>query len=91
MHRRCAKLCARAFSVMKMQGEKIRIKFQEGEFVTYNCESPERTAEVGRDELLGYYRQMVTIRRMEMAADALYKSKMIRGFCHLATGQVAVR
>jgi len=28
---------------------------------------------------------------MEQAADALYKAKLIRGFCHLAIGQVGIR
>lgn len=41
-----------------------------------------------KELLMNMYRQMTTMRRMEMTADALYKAKLIRGFCHLAIGQV---
>lgn len=41
-----------------------------------------------KERLMTMYNQMTTMRRMEMAADALYKAKLIRGFCHLAIGQV---
>ncbi|CAN7989227.1 unnamed protein product [Ixodes hexagonus] len=42
-----------------------------------------------RDDALKLYRQMFTIRRMEGTANSLYKAKIIRGFCHLYSGQEA--
>ncbi|CAG5117820.1 unnamed protein product [Candidula unifasciata] len=43
-----------------------------------------------REEALKYYRQMRTIRVMETTAGNLYKAKIIRGFCHLYSGQEAI-
>lgn len=58
-------------------------------FTTHECDSPPTTVTATKEELLAYYKEMVVVRRMETAADALYKGKMIRGFCHLCTGQVS--
>ncbi|KAJ6572161.1 dehydrogenase E1 component-domain-containing protein [Mycena capillaripes] len=66
------------------------VKLHEDSFRSYLCDKPELEVQVTKDQLLGMYRQMQTMRRMEMAADALYKAKLIRGFCHLAIGQEAV-
>jgi pyruvate dehydrogenase E1 component alpha subunit len=59
-------------------------------FETYELDPPPYSIEVTKKELKDMYREMVTIRQMEMAADRLYKEKKIRGFCHLSTGQEAV-
>jgi pyruvate dehydrogenase E1 component alpha subunit len=43
-----------------------------------------------RGELLGFYRQMLLIRRFEERAGQLYGLGLIGGFCHLYIGQEAV-
>lgn len=66
------------------------VKLHEDSFHSFQCEKPDLEVEVSKDLLLNMYKQMQTMRRMEMAADALYKAKLIRGFCHLAIGQVCI-
>ncbi len=43
-----------------------------------------------KDEMLGYYRDMLLIRRFEEKAGQLYGMGQIAGFCHLYIGQEAV-
>ncbi|OLY84730.1 Pyruvate dehydrogenase E1 component subunit alpha, mitochondrial [Smittium mucronatum] len=51
---------------------------------------PATDIEMSKTEALDMYYKMQVVRRLEMAADAAYKAKMIRGFCHLCTGQEAI-
>ncbi len=48
------------------------------------------THKTNADELLGYYREMLLIRRFEEKAGQLYGMGQIAGFCHLYIGQEAV-
>jgi hypothetical protein len=57
-------------------------------FQAHKCDPPSLEITVSKEELLRMYNAMVTMRRMETTADTLYKSQLIRGFCHLCTGQV---
>src|SRR3989304_2034283 len=43
-----------------------------------------------KEELLGFYKQMLLIRRFEERAGQLYGLGFIGGFCHLYIGQEAV-
>ncbi|KAL0856782.1 hypothetical protein Bca101_061936 [Brassica carinata] len=59
-------------------------------FTSHLCDPPSRSVESSTQELLTFFRTMALMRRMEIAADSLYKAKLIRGFCHLYDGQEAV-
>ncbi|CAL9210818.1 unnamed protein product [Musa hybrid cultivar] len=59
-------------------------------FTGHKIEPPSRLVDTTPSELLSFFRDMTLMRRMEIAADSLYKSKLIRGFCHLYDGQEAV-
>jgi|WetSurMetagenome_2_1015567.scaffolds.fasta_scaffold93921_2 pyruvate dehydrogenase E1 component alpha subunit len=45
---------------------------------------------IDKDQMLGFYRQMLLIRRFEERAGQLYGMGLIGGFCHLYIGQEAV-
>ena len=53
------------------------------EFKAHKIEAPSNTVTTSKEELLKFFENMTRYRRMEIAADMLYKAKMIRGFCHL--------
>ncbi|KAH8412565.1 hypothetical protein KR009_003152, partial [Drosophila setifemur] len=50
---------------------------------------PENIVRLNKSDALRYYRQLVALRHLEAAASNLYKERLIRGFCHLYTGQEA--
>jgi pyruvate dehydrogenase E1 component alpha subunit len=54
-----------------------------------NTEKPAKS-NTSKDELIGFYRDMLLIRRFEEKAGQLYGMGLIGGFCHLYIGQEAV-
>ncbi|SNX85137.1 probable PDA1 - pyruvate dehydrogenase (lipoamide) alpha chain precursor [Melanopsichium pennsylvanicum] len=72
------------------KSEKFKVDLNQDSFKGYKFDVPKLEWETSKDDLVNLYSQMVKMRRMEMAADQLYKQKLIRGFCHLAIGQEAV-
>ncbi len=53
------------------------------EYKAHHIEPPGTTVTTTKAELMQMFETMYRMRRMEIAADMLYKSKLIRGFCHL--------
>ena len=63
---------------------------QAASYALHKLESgPPLDAVLTRDECIAYYKEMVEIREMEMAARDLYQKKIIRGFLHIYVGQVS--
>jgi len=72
------------------ENEPFTAYLNDDSFHGYRLEVPGNEVQVTKKQLVELYSTMVKMRRMEMAADQLYKQKLIRGFCHLAIGQEAV-
>ncbi|KAI3388174.1 hypothetical protein SNEBB_009897 [Seison nebaliae] len=53
-------------------------------------EGPKVEGTCTRDDALKWYTDMVTVRRLESTAISLYKEALVRGFCHIYSGQEAV-
>lgn len=51
---------------------------------------PSTQVTVTRDEAIELFKHLHTIRRIETVAGNLYKEKIVRGFCHLYSGQVRI-
>ncbi|KAJ1996079.1 alpha subunit of pyruvate dehydrogenase [Coemansia spiralis] len=68
----------------------VTFEFSDKTFETYETEAPSQKLEMSKADAVSLYREMQMVRRLEMAADSSYKHKLIRGFCHLCTGQEAV-
>ncbi|KAF2085298.1 hypothetical protein K490DRAFT_67949 [Saccharata proteae CBS 121410] len=81
---------AHAENVPSEDDKPFKVRLSDESFETYEFDPPSYTLDTTKRELKQMYYDMVAVRRMEMAADRLYKEKKIRGFCHLSTGQEAV-
>ncbi|KAM3966110.1 pyruvate dehydrogenase [Aphomia sociella] len=51
---------------------------------------PATSATLSAEDAINLYEKLAVLRRIETAAGNLYKEKIIRGFCHLYSGQEAV-
>jgi pyruvate dehydrogenase E1 component alpha subunit len=72
-------------------GAETTIQLNAGAFNSFECNGPTMTeTTVSNDDMIRWYKDMFTIRRMEIASDTMYKQREIRGFCHLYDGQEAV-
>jgi len=68
----------------------VVVKFEKPYGLYLLDDGPPMETVTSKEDLLGFYREMSLMRRIEIAADVAYKQKQIRGFLHLYNGQEAV-
>jgi len=79
---------ARGMAV-KVNGDTAQVEVDP--FLCYKTEGPKSLwVDTSKEEVLKALKDIMTMRRMEIAADLMYKSQIIKGFCHLYDGQEAV-
>jgi len=73
-----------------MSSAEISVELGSEIFSVHNFEAPGTTVTTTKEELIGFLKEMYTMRRMEITNDTEYKARTIRGFCHLYDGQEAI-
>jgi len=85
-------LLNQAFTHQAQRGFAATVTIPMPKFELHKLEDSQMPKEAtsNKQELMAYFHRMSLCRRTEIVADNLYKSKMIRGFCHLYDGQEAI-
>ncbi|EKX43264.1 hypothetical protein GUITHDRAFT_95428, partial [Guillardia theta CCMP2712] len=78
---------ARSMAV-KVNGDKGQVEISPVQ--CYKTDGPSLWVDTTKEEAVQALRDITTMRRLEISADLMYKSQIIKGFCHLYDGQEAV-
>ncbi|KAL2809656.1 dehydrogenase E1 component-domain-containing protein [Aspergillus granulosus] len=90
LNRRALAHVANLENIPSDDSKPFSVPISDDSFETYHFDPPPYSLETTKKQLKQLYHDMTMVRRMEIVADALYKDRKIRGFCHLSTGQEAV-
>ncbi|XP_030758001.1 pyruvate dehydrogenase E1 component subunit alpha, mitochondrial-like isoform X2 [Sitophilus oryzae] len=91
MAKRVSKYLNKALGLISKNAYTTEASFDTANYKLHKLEEgPSTHVTINKQEALTIYTQMHTIRRLETSAGNLYKDKIIRGFCHLYSGQEAV-